>query len=396
MRSGFKQLLIGASLAAVAAMCWAHPGHPPLPTPTVTVAKTQQSVPFELFRGNRLVIPATINGHETTAILDTGASLTTLNRDYARSIGLPHGFKIEVKGAGGSGDAELVSGLNLQVGGFREEKASVGVVDLSALERSIGRPISAIVGRDFFNAAVVSIDWAGKRLQITARDGFAPPAGATALDVGKKGPFNTVAVSIAGAPPIEALLDLGNGGALVLPRSYWSGRAELARLRSAGAMAGGVGGMRPAQAAMIPSVTLAGRSFNDVPAILSNSGDGADPTQMANVGIGLLKQFKVAFDLGSQRIYLTPRSDTPAFDRDRAGLRLDLHDDRLKVVFVSPEGPAAAAGLKVGDEIVAVDGRRVAPDYYDQPDWMFGAAGRHVELTRADGSKVALTLRDYY
>jgi C-terminal processing protease CtpA/Prc len=147
---------------------------------------------------------------------------------------------------------------------------------------------------------------------------------------------------------------------------------------------------------MVPQVTLAGANFTEVPAILSDSGNNKDPEQMANVGIGLLKQFKVDLDLGRDRIYLTPRTDKPAFDRDRSGARFTFGGDRLKAAFVSPDGPAAAAGLKPGEEIVAVNGRAITPAYYRGSDWTRGPAGEKVVLSRADGSKVTVTLADYY
>jgi predicted metalloprotease with PDZ domain len=146
----------------------------------------------------------------------------------------------------------------------------------------------------------------------------------------------------------------------------------------------------------VPQVGLAGQTFANVPAILSEGGNDRDPAQMTNVGIGLLKRFKVDLDLGRDRVYLTPRSDAPPFDRDRAGARFDLLGDRLKVVFVSPEGPAAAAGLKQGDEVTAVDGVVVSSDYFSRVDWSKAKPGTKVELTRADGSKVAITLADYF
>ena len=59
-------------------------------------------------------------------------------------------------------------------------------------------------------------------------------------------------------------------------------------------------------------------------------------------------------------------------------------------------GPGAAAGLKAGDEIVAVDGQKIDAAYYERPDWTSFAAGRPVSLERADGSRVTVTLRDYY
>jgi predicted aspartyl protease len=389
-------LVAGAAAVAAAGLAFAHPGHPPLPKPVISVAPSERPVAFELFRGNRIVIPITINGHVTQAMLDTGASLTTIDRAYARSIALPEGFKIQAKGAGGDVDAELVSGLSLDIGALRIDNGSVGVMDLAPIARAIGRPINVVVGRDFFNSAVISIDWAKKQLVARSHESFQPGAAATAMQLTKRGPFNTISISIAGAPAVEALFDLGNGSALVMPVTYWSGRPEVASLKYAGAISGGVGGLRAARAVIVPTVTLAGKTFTSVPAILSESGNDDDPTQMTNVGIGMMKQFKVDLDLGRDRVYLTPRSDAPLFERDRAGVRFDLLGDRLKVTFVSPQGPAAAAGLKVGDEIVAVDERQVTHDYYSAPDWARGPAGTSILLTRADRSKAKVTLADYY
>jgi predicted aspartyl protease len=390
-------LLAAAIFAAAGGTGVAHPGHPPIPTPTVEVAEGGQAIPFELFRGNRILIPARVNGHETHVLLDTGASMSTLDRDYAWSIGIPKGFKIPARGAGGGlAEAEMVSGLAIEAGGLRIGNATVGVMDLGPLSRSLGMPVHAIFGREIFNSAIVSIDWGKRQLRIRSPHAFKPQPGAVALTLNKIGPFNTIRVSVSGAPPIEALLDLGNGAALSLPRSYWAAHPEITGLRSAATVAGGVGGIRAARAATIPEVTLAGATLKAVPALLTDESNDQDPTQMANVGIGLLQQFAVDLDLGRDRIYLSRRTDPPAFDRDRAGVRLDLLGDRLKASFVSPDGPAAAAGLKEGDEIVSVDGKRVTPAYYQGGDWTREQAGKTVTLIRADGSKLTVKLTDFY
>lgn len=389
-------LISSAAIVAGAGIAIAQAEHGMPPPPQVTFAAHAQTIPFELYRGNRIVIPARVNGHETPVMLDTGASATTLDRAFARSIGLPEGRKVTAHGAGGDIEAEIVPGVTLQVGGMSFKDMTVGVMDLAPISRAIGRPLNVVLGREFFNSAVVSIDWTASQLRVTSHEAFTPAAGAAALPLTRKGPFNTIAVSIAAAPPIEALLDLGAGGALTLPRTYWGGRPELASLKFAESRNGGVGGLHPARSAVIPQVTLAGKTFAAVPASLSEGGNDNDPTQMANVGIGLLKQFNVGLDLGRSRIYLSPRPDAPPFERDRSGTRLELAGDRLRVAFVSPQGPAAAAGLREGDEIVAVDGRKIAANYYERPDWTHGSAGRTVTLARADGSEVKVTLSDYY
>ena len=386
----------GAALIAGAGLALAHAGHAQIPPPTVKFAAHSQTIPFELFRGNRIVIPARINGHETRVLLDTGASATTVDRAYARSIGFPEGMKIQGKGSGGTVEAELVSGVTIDLGGVRLDKMNVGVMDLAPVSRGLGRPLTVVLGRDFFNSAVVSIDWAAGALQVRSPQSFTPGKDAARLNLTRKGPFNTIPVSVAGGEPIQALLDVGNGGALALPRTYWSKRPDLAALRSAETRMGGVGGLNAARAVVMPKVTLAGQSFTNVPTMLSEVGSDDEPTQMANVGIGLLKQFTVDLDLGRDRIYLTPRHDAPPFERDRSGARFDLIGDRLKVVFVSPQGPAAAAGLKDGDEVVAVDGQPVSADYYSAPDWTRGPVGKTVALERGDGTKVTITLQDYY
>src|SRR3954452_8835465 len=144
-------LVAGAVAVAIGGLALAHPGHPPLSTPVISVAPSARPVSFELFRGNRIVVPVTINGHQTQALLDTGASMTTIDRTYARSIGLPQGFEIKAKGAGGDVEAELVTGLTVDVGALRIDKGNVGVMDLATVARGIGRPINVVLGRDFFN-----------------------------------------------------------------------------------------------------------------------------------------------------------------------------------------------------------------------------------------------------
>ena len=386
----------GAAMLVAGAATLVGAQHGTVPSPRVAFLSDHSAVPFELFRGTRIIVPATIDGRHTPMMLDSAASTTTIDRAFARSIGLPEGQKIRGHGAGGDVDAEIVPGVTLDVGGIRFTNMSVAVMDLTPITRAIGRPINVILGREFFNSAVVSINWANKQLKVSSPAAFTPDPGAREVELGKNGPFNTIPISVLGGPPIDALFDLGSGGALTLPPTDWRSRQELTQLRSAPTMLGGVGGLHSGHSAIVPKVTLAGTEFANVPTIMADAGNDHDPTVMPNVGIGLLEQFTVDLDLGRDRVYLAPRKDHPMFEHDRSGVLFELAGDRLKALFVSPGGPAAAAGLKQGDEIVSIDGRPAQRAYVGAADWSRAPQGTSVVLSRADGSKVTIKLADYY
>jgi hypothetical protein len=95
---------------------------------------------------------------------------------------------------------------------------------------------------------------------------------------------------------------------------------------------------------------------------LQKAGAFAAGDVAGNVGGAILKQFAVTFDYARRRLYFEKNSSYGRRDTyDRAGLWLSGgRDGRSFEVFdVVERGPAAEAGLKVGDRVVAVDGRSV-------------------------------------
>ena len=391
----FRKLLLASAMAfapIASAACQQIP--PAAPSWSGDVS----NVPFELFRGNRVVAAGTINGLPVDFVLDTGAGVTTVDREFARSIGLPKGQVVSAQGVGGTVEAELVPDVSLTIGGLKLDKATVLVIDLANVSKGIGRPVPVVLGRELFDNAIVTLDWNANQMTVARPDGFVPAAGATLVELGRGGDrLNTIPVSIDGAPPVDAHFDLGSGSALTLPKSYWETKPALARLPFANSEAGGVGGMHGTRLVTVGKVTIGGQTFTAVPANLSES-KKTHAVDQPNVGIGLLKPFRMTMDLGRDRIFLEPLANPPAFQRDRAGVRTELSPAGLDLVFVSPQSPAAAAGLKKGDRLVAIDGKPVGKDFFQSPagSWNQRAAGERVELALADGRSVILTLADYY
>ncbi len=328
-------------------------------------------------------------------MFDSGAGVTVVDSAFAEKIGLKGGIGTSVQGTGGSTPARIVGGVTLTVGALQLKGLNVFVMDMSPVARAIGHDLPVVIGRDALKAGVITFDFPKRTIRFAPSQGFRPPAAAVRLSVVDQGHQFWTPISVAGLPPVDAQIDLGNGGTLALAKDYWSAQPAISALRYAHSQTGGVGGMTAARRVLLRDVSFAGIRFTDVPATL-NEDSATLPTRGGNIGIELLKPFVVTFDTAGGAVYLEGTGKIPALTRERVGVRAEFAGDRLNVAFVSPEGPGAAAGLKPGDAIVAVDGVKIDASYFERPDWTRGDPGTRVVLTRADGSKATVTLADYY
>jgi len=366
--------------------------------PVVTaIPDARAAVPFELFRENRIILSGRVNGNDTPMILDSGAGVTTIDRDFARKIGLKPGMKITAQGTGGRQDAELVQDVTVEVGNLKLSGVTVAVIDLDAIEKAIGRPIPVIMGRELLTNSVVDLDFDKQILSLSPASNFVSPAGATEVKLKRDGTLHYLPISVDGQAPVDAALDLGNGGALSLSKEYHESVPALAKLPYAIGLSGGVGGLHETRRVTMPTVEVGGFTFHDVPTDFGSVADGPYEKR-ANAGIQLFKQFHLTLDLSHDRLWLKPAGHAPLFTKDRAGMFVMLEDDHFNVLHVTPGGPAERAGLKKGDKLVAIGDEKVGPSFYSskQAGWTREDVGTKVSLTKSDGQTVVLTLADYY
>jgi hypothetical protein len=395
-----RPLILVAVVAALFTAGGAPAQHAPMAAPPSEASFAAHAAPlkFELFRGTRIFFKGMVNGHPADVMLDSGAATTVIDTGFAARIGLSGGQAITMRGQSGTQAATVVPDVSFGAGPL-SLKSQVVLLDLAPVTRGIGRQIDMVLGRQAFEAGIVDIDFEKGELHFRPRDGFAAPSGATRLPLTRAGGIRQIPISIGNRAPILADFDLGHGGSMLLARPDWQNDPELSGLRTAVTQAGGVGGVSEKRLAVLPSVTVGGHKFEQVPSLL-NLRDTELPTHGANIGIELLRRFRIALDFTGDTLWLTPVASAMAepLSKDRLGMRAEMDGDALKVVYVSPGSPAAAAGLKPGDRITAVGDVKVGPGFYTSRYASFGrlAAGTRLDLARADGSRAAVVLADYF
>jgi hypothetical protein len=357
---------------------------------------------FELYNGERILIPATVEGRPVKLLLDSGAGITALDTGFAKQARIKAGGSVGVMGVGGASTMQLAPNIEVKLGGLTLSHITAGLIDLSDVAASMGRPLPLILGKEVLNALVVDIDFQRHKIAFRDPNGFSGPPGAVRLTLGKHGDSHTVPVSVEGAAPVPFDFDLGNGSPLIVYGAYRDSAHLLDGKLQSLTLTSGVGGAKPDKMATISSIALGGVQLASVPAAFPDAGNDAVSSDRVggNIGLPVFRRFRLVTDYAHNAIWLTPNASAMAepFPKRRSGLMLSQDRDRLKVIQVAPGSPAAGAGWKEGVEITAIDGQKIGPGYLGSPlsHWSEGAPGTEVTLSLADGSTRTLTLADYY
>jgi predicted aspartyl protease len=253
-------------------------------------------------RRHRLFVPARINGHETLALLDSAAEMSLVDEAFAARIGLGKGQAVTAKGSGANpAEAALVEHISIDAAGVSMKGATIAIIDLADVSRRlIGAPLTLILGRDYFDKARLSIDFSVPSLRVLSRDTL--PLGQRFDLVGEFG-IETMPV-VAEGVAARATVDLGNGNNPLISPAFAARLGVLTDGRpTQREKGGGIGGEAMRQSFVLSSLTVAGETFRDV----SVSVDAGEHASDLNIGVSILKHFRIVTDFAQKAIWLDPR-----------------------------------------------------------------------------------------
>jgi hypothetical protein len=367
--------------------------------------KSSFTVPFELV-DNRIFVNVMLEGRGPFRfILDTGAG-SAVSVETAKKVGAKLGNEVEGRGAGESVvKAWETSVAETRIGGLVLKAQDYRVFDFSDMRHVFGSQVfDGIIGLPVFTQAVVRVDYARRLLTFNEASKFSY-AGAGASVPFELERFLPIIRGEVDAVPVRLGLDTGDRSAFTLKGPF----VERQRLREkytpkVEAVTGfGIGGPIRAQVVRLQSLKFG--PFEMEGAVtrfsLQKAGAFAAGDTAGNIGGAILKQFTVTFDYPRRRLYFEKNSTYGRRDTyDRAGLWLSgATDGRSFEVFdVVEGGPAAEAGLKVGDQVVAIEGHVVESlRLIAARDELKDALRKTVRLTVRDASgarEVVIKLRD--
>jgi hypothetical protein len=361
------------------------------------------TVPFKLIN-NHMYVAVKLNGHGPYEFLfDTGGR-NVITPTVAREIGVKLEGALQGQGAGEkSQDVALTIVDHMEVGGAFMDRQTFASIALESFGDIEGRPITGIFGYEMFKRFVVRTDYEANQVTFVEPDGFTYHGPGVRVQFQLKESTPTVAGDLDG---VQGMFDLDTGSraSLDMMAPFVTKNNLIGRYQAKvhGVNGWGVGGPARSWIVRAHRLTLGGVSVGDPVVGLSEAvtGSFADQYSAGNVGAGVLKKFNIVWDYPRLQMFFERNahySDPDVFNR--AGIWANLGGGGFEVIDVFAGSPAADAGLKVGDHIVAIDGKQAQRDI-TLPDFrtrMKEAPGTKLTLEVMRGGQklqIVVTLRD--
>lgn len=348
-------------------------------------------IPFQL-HGSMIVMEVSIDDSAPLSfIFDTGAGGTLINARTAAILDIVGDETVSRQGA--TGMAEIVRSTDhiIDVGELRVQDVTLGIGEIDHIEKRLGMPIDGVIGWEILSQYAVGLDYDTMRIEIYNNKRFDYNLGDSGYPLEVQGTtiFTNVTVAFKSGNNFtgKVLVDTGSGGTISFNTPFTEENDLLAEMdtyyeqetQSLSTESSHI------YTTMLANLNISDYKFSAVPAIIAIAETGALSWSgpMGILGNGVLKRFNVFIDLQQKMMSLEPNQlYHEAFEVNCSGVELVTDDTFQKVIVdcVHMGSPAEEAGLKVGDEIVQIDGVNASFFKLPQIRSMLSQDGKEVEL----------------
>ncbi len=331
------------------------------PVHTVVLAEVPIDTDFGL-----VWLEVSVNGSAPLPfLLDTGFDYSVIDAGVAVDLRLTVSDPDTVPQPGGAVEIGLTEGVTLGIPGGELSDWTLRAIPIAAAAQIVGREFAGILGHDVLAERVWRIDYEAETLTVYEASSVLPAEGAEiAVEVVAAEPFIQAVIEQPHAAEIPGRfkLDTGSTDVAGLNRNFLEGAGVLAPDQPTIPVPGvAVGGETTGILFRIGSFRIGPYSIPSpvIGATLESAGF-ENRADAGTVGGAVLRQFALTIDYPRDRILLEPNGSygKPAGE-DLSGLWPVAHGEDFSMArarFVIPDSPAARAGVRLDDVILAIDG----------------------------------------
>lgn len=314
-------------------------------------------------RGNKILLRASINNKPFQFILDTG-SPTVITKQVATELGLNVVGKNIGKDANGTSvEMALAIADNISFGKVSFNNVPVFIFDGSQLPLSSCYLDGGVIGSEILPLAKWQIDFKHKQLIITNDlDKLKHVKKASRATLKSFGyPHAPIlAHKLNGEFSDHAMFDTGNSELIqlnklaydeLIKRGLLDGKITTA-FGSFGESAGGGGKNSPYSQFRLEELAIGNLKLDAIDV-------WTRPIVPTLIGAKILESHIVTLDYAGKQIYFQPFTESELSD-DSFGFRSNFEDGKLRISFLTHDSPLAKAGVKVGDQILTINGDNLA------------------------------------
>lgn len=321
------------------------------------------TIPFIQLTGGIIILQAKLDNFPDTLnfVLDTGSSGISLDSSTVAYFGLkPTPTNQDIRGIAGIKKVSFLYNRKLHFPRLTIDSLNFHINDYTILTQVYGERIDGIIGYSVFKRFILKVNYDSMRLTFCTNGTIRYPRGGYLM----KPVINqlvTQPLRIKDAKTVHAryLYDMGAGLCMLLSKDFVDDSMFLDNRKKHYIKEGeGLGGKIDMELTVIKEVRVGPYRFRNVPILIFT--DETNVTQYPQLGgiLGndLLRRFNVIINYNKGDIYISPnRHYLENFDYSYSGMELYMVDGRIIAGDVAKGSPAEQAGVKEGDEVLAVN-----------------------------------------
>ncbi len=364
------------------------------------VSRLLTRIPITQLTGGVVILNATFDDFPDTLnfILDTGSSGISLDSSTAAYFKLnPVESDRTIRGIAGIKKVGFLYNRKLKFPNLVVDSLNFHVNDYSVLTSVYGERIDGIIGFSLFNRYIVKLNYDSLTMDICSRGTIRYPRGGYLFrPVISTLPVQFARVKDEPTHNVRFLHDIGAGVCLMLSKDFVDDSALLQKKRKLWPKDGeGIGGKVSMNLTVIKELKIGPYKFRNVPTYIFEDTYNVTsyPYLAGLIGNDILRRFNVIFNYPKRDIYMVPNSHfREPFDYTYSGIDLYFTDGKIEIGTVAFGSPAAEAGIKEHDVVLAVN-NDFSQNFNRYKMAILGAVGRVKLVLQRNGELVQVDLK---